>query len=110
LKLQKERYAAGKNEIPQWVFCNKAGNPIDMHNVKNRHFFKCLEKAGLRRIRFHDLRHTFATLMIQQGTPIAYVQQVLGHSTIKLTVDTYTHWMPGQNRDAVEKLPIKTQL
>ena len=43
----------GSSEIPEWVFCNQQGNPPDMQNVKNRHFYKCLEKAGLRWIRFH---------------------------------------------------------
>jgi len=64
-----------------------------------------LEKAGLKKIRFHDLRHTFATLLIQNGEPIAYVQEQLGHSSIKLTVDTYTYWMPGKNREAMDRLP-----
>ena len=95
----------GENEIPKWVFCNAAGNPIDVHNVKNRHFFPCLKKAGLRRIRFHDLRHTFATLLIQNGEPLAYVRDQLGHASIKMTVDTYTHWIPGSNRKAMDRLP-----
>jgi len=46
--------AKGKNEVPEWVFCNQEGHPADMQNVKNRHFKKCLTKAGLRTIRFHD--------------------------------------------------------
>jgi integrase len=51
------------------------------------------------------LRHTFATLLIQNGEAIAYVQEQLGHTSIKLTVDTYTHWMPGKNREAMDRLP-----
>jgi integrase len=105
-KRQEEWLAKGKNEIPKWVFCNHEGNPLDMHNVKNRHFYPRLKTAGLRSIRFHDLRHTFATLLIQNGEPIAYVQNQLGHSSIKLTVDTYTHWMPGRNREAMDRLPV----
>jgi integrase len=65
--------AQGKNEIPEWVFCNREVNPVDLHNVKNRHFNKCLEKAGLRHIRFHDLRHSFASLLIQNGQSLKYV-------------------------------------
>ena len=95
----------GNNEIPEWVFCNQQGNPADMQNVKNRHFYKCLEKAGLRRIRFHDLRHTFASLLIQDGQPLAYIKDQLGHSSIKLTVDIYGHLEPGANREAVNRLP-----
>ncbi len=102
----KEKWLAkGRNEIPDWVLCNREGNPLDMHNVKNRHFYKCLEKAGLRRIRFHDLRHTFASLLIQNGESLAYVKDQLGHSSIKLTVDVYGHLVPGANRQAVNKLP-----
>ena len=95
----------GSNEIPVWVFANKKGNPPDMQNVKNRHFYPNLDKAGLRRIRFHDLRHTFASLLVQDGQPLAYVKEQLGHSIIKLTVDVYAHLQPGANREAVNRLP-----
>lgn len=101
----KEWLGKAKNEIPEWVFCNQEGNPADMHNVKNRHFHKCLERAGLRKIRFHDLRHTFASLLIQNGEPLAYVKDQLGHSSIKMTVDVYGHLVPGANRQAVNRLP-----
>jgi integrase len=73
-KRRADYLAKGKNEIPEWVFLsrgrlNEAGEreegcQLDMHNVKNRHFHKCLEKAGLRRIRFHDLRHNSGTRII----------------------------------------------
>jgi integrase len=59
-----------------------------------------LQKAKLRRIRLHDLRHTYASLMISAGVSPAYVQQQLGHARIKMTVDTYTLLIPGANRDA----------
>jgi integrase len=67
----------------------------DMKNLKKRHFHKCLQKAGLRRIRFHDLRHTFASLLIQNGESLTYVKEQLGHSSIKITVDVYGHLVPG---------------
>jgi len=68
-------------------------------------FKNALTKAGLRQIRFHDLRHTFASLLIQDGQSLAYVQDQLGHSSIKLTVDVYGHLVPGANREAVNRLP-----
>ena len=46
---------------------------------------------------------------IQNGEPLAYVQSQLGHSTIKLTEDTYTHWIPGRNREAMDRLPVAIQ-
>jgi integrase len=119
-KRRKEGYLArGKNEIPEWVFLgpgaiiwedgkpagHKEGSQVDMYNVKNRYFLKCLEKAGLRRIRFHDLRHTYASLLIQNGESLAYVKDQLGHSSIKMTVDVYGHLVPGANREAVNRLP-----
>jgi integrase len=64
-----------------------------------------LEKARLRRIRFHDLRHTFASLLIQNGEPLAYVKEQLGHASIKMTVDVYGHLVPGANREAMNRLP-----
>jgi integrase len=77
-----------------------------MQNVKNRVVFHpCLRKAMLRRIQFHDLRHTFASLLIQNGESLAYVKEQLGHSSIKTTVDIYGHLVPGANRQAVNRLP-----
>lgn len=85
--------------------CKSEGNPPDTKNVYHRHYLKNIQKAGLRRIQFHDLRHTFASMLIQQGESLAYVKDQLGHSSITLTVNTYTHLIPGSNRQAVDKLP-----
>ena len=79
------------------------------YNLKDRYFYKCFEKAGLRHIRFHDLRHTFATLLLQNGESLAYVKDQLGHSSIRMTVDVYGHLVPGANRQAVNKLPSLDQ-
>ena len=102
---RKEYLKKGANEIPEWVRCNREGNPLEYYNLKHRHFGKCLEHAKLRRIRFHDLRHTFASLLIQNGESLAYVKDQLGHSSIKMTVDVYGHLVPGANREAVNRLP-----
>jgi integrase len=115
LELRRKRkeslLAEGKNELPpdSWIFANKEGNYPDMKNLKNRHFQKCLEKAGLRQIRFHDLRHTFASLLLQNGEPLTYVKEQLGHASIKMTVDVYGHLVPGANRQAVNRLPFLRQ-
>ncbi len=99
----------GIKQIPEWIFCNQGGNAPDMQNVKNRYFLKCLRLAGLRRIRFHDLRHTFGSLLIQNGESLAYVRDQMGHSSIRVTVDTYGDLVPGANREAVNRLPSITQ-
>lgn len=65
-------------------------------------FHKALEKAGLRRIRFHDLRHTFASRLIQNQESLAYVKDQMGHHSIR--VDTYGHLVPGGNKAAVDRL------
>ncbi len=98
----------GRNELPEWVFASGEGTPLDMHNISKREFPKCLAKAGLRRIRFHDMRHTFASLLIQNGESLAYVKEQLGHASIKMTVDVYGHLVPGANRQAVNRLPSLT--
>ena len=58
----------------------------------------------MRHIRVHDLRHTFASLLIQNGESLAYVKEQLGHASIKMTVDTYGHLVPGGNKQAVDRL------
>jgi hypothetical protein len=61
-------------------------------------------EGDLRHIRIHDLRHTFASLLLQQGESVVYVKEQLGHSSIQITVDTYGHLIPGANRGAVNRL------
>jgi integrase len=98
----------GWGQVPDWVFCNDAGGPLDGDNLRHRVFYKLLAKAGIRHIRFHDLRHTFASLLLQQGESLAYIRDQLGHASIQLTVDTYGHLIPGANRGAVNRLDDAT--
>jgi len=67
-------------------------------------FTKLLAKSGLAQRNLHYLRHTFASLLLQQGESLKYVQEQLGHSSIKMTCDTYGHLVPGGNRQAVDRL------
>ena len=69
-----------------------------------RDFRTVLKKAGLRRIRFHDLRHTYTSLLLQNRESPVYVKEQLGHHSIQITVDTYGHLVPGANREAVNRL------
>jgi len=82
-----ETLRRGWETLPDWVFCNEKGGPLDGDNLRHRVFYKLLAKAGLRPGPFHDLRHTFASLLIPQGESLAYVRDQLGHASIQLTVD-----------------------
>ena len=83
------------------VFTTEAGTPLDRHNIIQRSFRPLLEKARLPAIRFHDLRHTCATLLLTREVHPKIVQELLGHSTIAITLDTYSHVLPGMGDAAV---------
>ena len=86
------------------VFANEVGRPIEAANLRNRYFWRLLERAGLPRIRFHDLRHTAATLMLGQGVHPKVVSEMLGHSQISITLDLYSHVTPTMQREAAEAM------
>ena len=104
LKRKIQKLENGWKEVPKWVFINACGKTLDKNNWRNRVFNKVVEAAGLRKIRIHDLRHTFASLLIQAGESLAYVKDQLGHHSIQVTVDIYGHLVPGGNKDAVDRL------
>ena len=85
-----------KNGCENWsdsnlVFTSQTGSPVRRENLVRRHFEPLLAKAGLPRIRFHDLRHTAASILLAENEHPKVVQQLLGHSSITLTLDTYSH-------------------
>ena len=106
LRLDRQLQAStnGWGGLPEWVFCNEAGGLMDPDNLRHRAFYALLRASGLRKIRFHDLRHTFASLLLQQGESPVYVKEQMGHSSIAITVDLYGHLIPGGNRQAVDRL------
>lgn len=87
-----------------YVFTDTKGNLIRVQNMVRRSFKEILKKAGLPDIRFHDLRHTHATLLLQQGVNPKLVQERLGHSSISLTLDTYSHVLPNMQKQVAEEL------
>jgi len=101
---KKETLRKGWGEMPEWVFINGMGRPIRARDFRSRIWRKLLAAAGLRYIRIHDLRHTFTSLLIQQGESLAYVKAQLGHHSIYITVDTYGHLVLGGNKAAVDRL------
>jgi integrase len=86
------------------LFCNVDGGPLRRSDFHRRSFKPLLRRAGLPNIRFHDLRHTSASLMLSQGVHPKVVQERLGHSQISVTLDVYSHVMPGMQRDAADRL------
>jgi integrase len=86
------------------VFCSSDGKPIDPDNFAHRDWVRVLHCAQLRRIRFHDLRHTYASLLIAQGAHPKYIQAQLGHASIQTTLDRYGHLMPDAHAGEARKL------
>src|SRR5689334_24222893 len=76
--------------MSEWVFTGASGDRVN-DDILRRAFQACLDGAKLRRIRFHDLRHTFASLLIQRNANPKYIQQQLGHASISITLDVYSH-------------------
>ena len=72
----------GLGALPEYIFTNSHGGLIDKDNWRRRVFAKALQKAGLRKVRIHDLRHTYATLRISKGDNIADVSNQLGHHSV----------------------------
>jgi integrase len=86
------------------VFATETGTLINPSNLRRRSFAPLLKKAGLPHIRCHDLRHTCATLLLSQDTHPKFVQELLGHATIAITLDTYSHVMPGMGAQTVHAM------
>jgi integrase len=115
-ELKKWKLACPKNKL-NMVFPNEVGEPIDHHNLVKRHFKPALNAANevlekdnlpkIPQIRFHDLRHTYASLLIEQGENIKYIQTQLGHSSPTVTLNVYAHLMNQFNHDVACRLEKK---
>src|SRR4029077_4954522 len=88
----------------EFVFCSERGTPLDADNFRHREFPAALRRAQLRRIRFHDLRHTYTSLLIAPGAHPKYIQAQLGHASIQTTLDRYGHLMPQLHQTEAQKL------
>ena len=100
-----EQLAAG----PAWqerdlIFPTRIGTPMRGDNLRKRSLRPLLEKVGLPPLTFHELRHTFATFQLAAGERPKVVQEILGHSSIKTTMDTYSHVIPGMQEEAAGRL------
>jgi integrase len=101
---QRERATAGTTwQHDGHVFTTAQGRPVDPTNL-TRAFITLLRKAGLRRIRFHDLRHSTATLLLEQGVELVVIKELLGHAHIGVTATIYAHVRLRLQRDAIDAL------
>ena len=96
--------AGAKWEEDDLVFPNRVGRPMVVANFYYRSFQPLLQKAELPPIRFHDLRHSTASMLLALGVHPKIVQEMLGHSSIGITMDTYSHAMPTLQDEAVQQL------
>lgn len=114
ITLLKEWKIKHLNNDKNLVFPNQEGNYLDSRNILRRFFHPCLMQAGLKKVRWHDLRHTHISLLINQNVAPQVIQKQAGHSTIKTTMDTYGHLMPSVYNSSIDSLDDifnkKTQL
>jgi len=101
----------GTGQIPELVFLELSGARVDGTAFTKRVFYRALSKAELRRVPFHSLRHSFASLLIEQGEDLKFVKEQLGHHSITITVDRYGHRLK-DDRTAVDALddPVPDQV
>lgn len=86
------------------VFCNRVGGPLHPKNLMDRHFRPMLRRAGLPPIRFHDLRHTAATLLLSRGVHPKICSEMLGHANVSITLDVYSHCLPNMQGPATSAM------
>jgi integrase len=86
------------------VFATQIGTIINPSNLRNRSFKQLLKRAGLRPIRFHDLRHTCATLLLSKDVNPKIVSEILGHASVSITLDIYSHLLPEMQEKAARAL------
>lgn len=101
-----EMQAEDHQSSDQLIFTDCQGGPLRKRNFMRRQFYPLLKRTGLPRIRFHDLRHTFATLCFEQGVHPKIVSEMLGHSTISITLDTYSAWIPSLGSKAANAMDL----
>jgi integrase len=106
-KRKREALKAGLGEPVPYIF-HRNQNPMEQNYIR-RIYKRVLTKAGIREMRLHDIRHTYASLLLSKGENPVYVKEQLGHSSIKITVDIYGHLIPGSNRGAVNQLDSPQQ-
>lgn len=100
-----ERLALGAAwEDMDLIFPSEIGTPLNKSNLRNRSYNPILKRAGVPKLRFHDLRHTAASLLGAAGVPIRVISEILGHSSPSITLNIYSHILPGNMEEAAAKM------
>jgi integrase len=86
------------------VFAGESDDFINPSNLRQRSFAPLLKRAGLPQITFHDLRHSCASLLFQKNVHPKFVQELLGHASVAITLDTYSHMLPGMGGEAADAI------
>ena len=94
----------GWKSIPEWVFTNEDGAPLNYGNFIHRVWNRAMNKSKLRRRTPHDMRHTYATLRLSKGDSLAEVSKEMGHSTAEITYRIYYKWLPKESRSDIDEL------
>lgn len=94
----------GWKEMPEWLFCNSKGNPLQYSHFVNRVWNRAVVKAVRRRRTPHDMRHTYATLRLSKGDSLAEVSKEMGHGSTGITYRTYYKWLPEESRSDIDEL------
>ncbi len=108
-QLEEKLKAGGAYQDNALVFATSLGTPFGPETVTQRSFKPLWRRTVLPETRFHDLRHTYATLLyatllLVRGVHPTYVQRALGHASVKMTLDRYSHWMPSMGRATAEAI------
>jgi integrase len=103
MELKRHKLASPVSEL-DLVYSNSDGKPLEPDNLIKREFLPALRRAKIRRVRFHDLRHTNASMRIEEGQNIVYISRQIGHGSVKTTLDIYGHMMKEVNSEQAKKL------
>ena len=104
LRCPKPERKEGEEEGRDLVFPNGVGTVQSADNLVKRGFYPALRRAGLRKIRFHDLRHTFASLMFHNREPVTNVSKTMGHASPAITLSIYAHMIPTEDDGSARRL------
>ncbi len=104
-QLEERMHLAGLWQEQDLVFPNEHGSLLHPSNLRNRSFKRIKDRAGVPAgLRFHDLRHTCATLLLREGVNVKVVSEMLGHASTTITLNTYSHVLPGMQDSAADAM------